>query len=488
MFKIPLAIWIANAAARLAGAYGDVTQQAEAAQCSRQTLYDHAKKVQAAVEVEHAGGPTHAELIQENQHLRQENARLWDWLAQTVEFPPSKQQEFTVTAAAMGLSLSQILTLLALILGTQVRPGRGTLGRWVQAAGIAAGRVLKHLDWRCRALVLVGCLDEIFFHGRPVLVGVEPASMTWFLGHKADDRTGATWCQHLQTWTSLEYVLADAGTGLQAGIASVQQPRRAAHPAGERPGCLPYAPGGRAGLEPGVGPGRDALGRGGSGGPPGGAGAAADRGYARRGHRRGYGLDEGGSGLHSVRGGRRGLGPGAIGVARVPSGRPVERSGLGAGADHLGRAPAVRTTLVQGPRVPAGGGHADLPGSVASSVAGGGTGSGVACGVGAAVVAAPPAPAGLARRADDRLRSCGAPGATGGVSGSGCALGEVVPAGVRRAASDGAGQQCGGVHEQRAADASVTAPYGDAGPAGPEASVLELPCVWRREAAGPLPV
>src|SRR5947209_15298397 len=228
MLKIPVAIWIANAAARLCGAYGNITQQAEAAQCSRQTVYDHAQKVQAAVEAEHAGGPTRDELIRQNQLLRQENARLWDWLAQTVEFPTSQQQKFTVTAAAMGLSLSQILTLLALILGTQVRPGRGTLGRWVQAAGIAAGRVLKLLDRRCRVLVLVGCLDEIFFHGRPVLVGVEPASMTWFLGHKADDRTGATWSQHLQTWTALQYVLADAGTGLQAGIASVQQQRRAA--------------------------------------------------------------------------------------------------------------------------------------------------------------------------------------------------------------------------------------------------------------------
>jgi hypothetical protein len=214
MLKISIATWIANAAACLTGLYGDVTHQADAADCSRQTVYDHAQKVRAAVEAEHSGGPTRAELIQENSDLRQENARLWEWLAQTVEFPPDKQHEFTVTAAAMGLSLSQILTLLALILGTQVRPGRGTLGRWVQAAGIAAGRVLKHLDRQCRALVLVGCLDEIFFHGRPVLVGVEPASMTWFLGHKADDRTGATWCQHLQTWTSLEYVLADAGTGL----------------------------------------------------------------------------------------------------------------------------------------------------------------------------------------------------------------------------------------------------------------------------------
>ena len=95
----------------------------------------------------------------------------------------------------MGLSLNQVLVLLALILGKQACPGRSTLHRWIKAAGLAAGRVLKLLDARCRALVLVGCLDEIFFHGRPVLVGVEPASMTWFLGQKADDRTGATWAE-----------------------------------------------------------------------------------------------------------------------------------------------------------------------------------------------------------------------------------------------------------------------------------------------------
>src|SRR5262249_12212570 len=69
-------------------------------------------------------------------------------------------------------------------------------------------------------------LDEIFFHGRPVWVGVEPASRAWFLGHKADDRTGATWCRHVQGWAALRDVLADAGTGLQAGIALVQRRRR----------------------------------------------------------------------------------------------------------------------------------------------------------------------------------------------------------------------------------------------------------------------
>src|SRR5947209_10330748 len=226
MTKIRFTTWIANAAARLTGVYGDVTRQAEVVDCSRQTIYDHAQKVQAAVEDAHDGGPTRAELIAQNQQLRHENAQLWDWLAGTIEFPPSQQQEFTVTAAAMGLSLNQVRVLLALILGKAACPGRSTLHRGIKAAGLAAGRVLKVLDARCRVLVLVGCLDEIFFHGRPVLVGVEPASMTWFLGQKANDRSGATWAQSLRDWSALQDVTADAGTGLQAGIATVQQERR----------------------------------------------------------------------------------------------------------------------------------------------------------------------------------------------------------------------------------------------------------------------
>jgi hypothetical protein len=97
---------------------------------------------------------------------------------------------------------------------------------WVQAAGKAAVEVLKQLDYSCKTLVLVGCLDEIFFHGRPVLVGVEPRSMVWFLGKNTGNCQGSTWFEELQPWTSLDYVVSDAGVGLQAGITQMQQHRR----------------------------------------------------------------------------------------------------------------------------------------------------------------------------------------------------------------------------------------------------------------------
>jgi hypothetical protein len=227
MRTIPFVHWIANAAARLVGPHGAVTQEARNAGCSRQSVYNHAVKVKAAVEAEHGGGPTRAELIVENESLRRENAQLWEWLFQTIEFPLINQQKFTVTALAMGLSLNQTCVLLAILLGVQAAPSRSTIHRWVQAAGKTAGVVLKKLDHACRLLVLMGCLDEIFFRRRPVLVGIEPHSMVWFLGKKADNRQGSTWFAELQHWSSLRYVTSDAGTGLQAGIARLQRHQRA---------------------------------------------------------------------------------------------------------------------------------------------------------------------------------------------------------------------------------------------------------------------
>jgi hypothetical protein len=226
MCTISFVGWIANAAARFVGRHGAVTEQAQQVGCSRQSVYDHAGKVKAAIEAEHGGGPTRAELVEESEARRQENIQLWHWLSDSIELPLVKLQEFAVTAVAMGLSNSQVRALLAILQGAKASPSRSTIHRWVKAAGIAAGEVLEQLDRSCRTLVVVGCLDEIFFHRKPVLVGIEPHSMVWFLGKKADNHQGSTWSDELQPWTSLRHVTSDAGTGLKAGIAQMQRHQR----------------------------------------------------------------------------------------------------------------------------------------------------------------------------------------------------------------------------------------------------------------------
>jgi hypothetical protein len=232
MRRLPVAVWISNAAAVLFGRRGDVTQQADTVGCSRQTIYQHAERVERAVTDLTDGGPTRQELLDEVQALRQENRQLWEWLGQTIEFPKAARRHFAVVAAAMGLSSRQIARLLAIVLPAALVPGHATVRRWVNQEAVKAGRLLKHLDRACKTLVIVACLDEIFFRRQPVLVAVEPQSMAWVLGQRARDRSGPTWAAALQEWPALEAVVADGGTGLHAGLSLMQQQR---HESGRPP-------------------------------------------------------------------------------------------------------------------------------------------------------------------------------------------------------------------------------------------------------------
>jgi hypothetical protein len=218
MLKLPLISWIGNAAAALCGMHGAVTSQAQQAGCSRQTVYDHADKVRVAVEAAHSPGPPRPQLLQELAQLRQENRQLWAWLEETLDVPSDKQRHFAVTACAMGLSLTQALVLLAILVPARVLPSRSTLGRWVLSDARRAGRLLQVLDNACRTLVLCVCLDEIFFHRKPVLMAVEPRSLAWVLGQRAADRAGDTWAKALAAWPNVEDVASDGGTGLQRGL------------------------------------------------------------------------------------------------------------------------------------------------------------------------------------------------------------------------------------------------------------------------------
>jgi len=98
----------------------------------------------------------------------------------------------------------------------------------VRACAEVAGHVLKRLDQVSRGLVITGCFDEIFFHGNPVLVGVEPHSMAWMLGEHAVDRSGATWTEALQGFDALEQAVVDGGSGLRRGLTDFQSQRKIA--------------------------------------------------------------------------------------------------------------------------------------------------------------------------------------------------------------------------------------------------------------------
>ena len=226
MATLSVLAWIGNAAAALCGRHGDVTRQAHRNGCSRQTVYDHAAKVQQAVTAARGPGPSCDELLQENQRLRDENRQLWEALEDTFDCSEDKRRQFAVAAASMGLSLQQTLALLAILLPASLVPSRATLGRWVQHGARRASRLLQVLDHACQGLVVCLCLDEIFFRRRPVLMAVEPHSLAWVLARRAADRSGPTWAQALAAWPAVEDVAADGGSGLELGLALAARRRQ----------------------------------------------------------------------------------------------------------------------------------------------------------------------------------------------------------------------------------------------------------------------
>jgi hypothetical protein len=217
--------WIGNAAAVLTGPHGAVSRQTHEAGCSRQAAYDHAHQVLHAVADAQLPGPDRQQLLADNLALRSELDGLRRQRDDRLDFSPDGRRRFAATAAALGLSLSQTRELLVVLLGPAA-PSRATVGRWVAAAAAAAGRVLAALDAASRPLAVQLCLDEIFFHGAPVLVAVEPGSLAVLHCRREADRTGPTWEKTLRPFTALEAVCRDAGSGLSAGLALLDEGRR----------------------------------------------------------------------------------------------------------------------------------------------------------------------------------------------------------------------------------------------------------------------
>ena len=160
MFKRPIRTGILNAAAVFSGQHGAVTQQAEQAGCSRQTVYPPAHKLELRLGAEPAADPPTEERPRPEAVAAPEPAA-----GPHILLDKDKQKELATTAFAMGLSLRQIEDLLGLLLPAEEVPDHSTLGRWVQAEAHRAEAVLAAWDPACADRVGTLALDEVLFGG-----------------------------------------------------------------------------------------------------------------------------------------------------------------------------------------------------------------------------------------------------------------------------------------------------------------------------------
>lgn len=139
---------VRNAAAVFSATYGAVTGRAQQAGCSRQTVYQHARRIEQRLQAPdpatpsvEVSAPTPAPGLDE----------------------PTRRR-LAVTAFAMGVSTRQIEELLGVLLGAD-GPDHSTIARWVADAAEKAKPVLETLDAACIAVVQTLAVDEIFLGG-----------------------------------------------------------------------------------------------------------------------------------------------------------------------------------------------------------------------------------------------------------------------------------------------------------------------------------
>ena len=219
---------MASAFVVFCGPYGAVGEHARQRGVCRQWVYREAAWVDARVKG--TVWQTKIDQLQQDQAaLRQRLAELEKRQAHAVILDEDKQAELSCVAQAIGVSLSEVHTLLQVLLPEHT-PSVATLGRWTKEAGVKAGKLLAVADAYVQPLVKQAVADEIYVK-RPALMVVEPESLCWVQGRLVERVDGITWASEFGKLPHLEQVTRDAGSALSKGVAECQRRRQEAGPA-----------------------------------------------------------------------------------------------------------------------------------------------------------------------------------------------------------------------------------------------------------------
>lgn len=213
--RIASAFWV------LHGKYGDVTRYAQERGVSRQWIYREADALRNALaSAQQQNQELHAQL----QQAHEARAALEARLAQAVVIDPPKQAELACVGQARGITLRDCHELLQVLIPGQTL-SVAELGRRTQAAGKKAGELLAVLDEAARQRACEVAADEIYVKD-PVLMVVEPESLCWLSGRLSEAVSGEAWAREFSRLPNLEQVMRDGGTGLEKGVALVNEQRQ----------------------------------------------------------------------------------------------------------------------------------------------------------------------------------------------------------------------------------------------------------------------
>lgn len=210
---------------RQGGFYGVITDLAKAYSTNRQCVYDILGRILDAFQQKSPGPAAKpekvlekriAELEAENATLRARVQALEAKQENSIQVTHKRLRDLSLTLAVLPVSYRDIRDVIGLAYGIEYAPSEASICEMVQYYGTTAGLIF--LDEQVTWEFSTACVDEIFFHGTPILTVVDPDSMAVGACERSEDRTGESWHMVLSHFPNLRYVISDEAKGIGNGV------------------------------------------------------------------------------------------------------------------------------------------------------------------------------------------------------------------------------------------------------------------------------